>query len=126
MLKFSKAQLDNIEKAMQASFELRVVDYLRKAFPNAANPMTDADLLQFVRAALTRAASHELLIEWNLLRFVEYTLMFGLGFEDQPAFDWAQRILGDAGLNDTEKMDQLEERSSKMGVSSTSERTEAS
>jgi hypothetical protein len=109
MFKISKTQLGSMEKAMHAAFELRVIEHLRKAFPDIAQALTDADLLQLVRSALARASSHGLFIEWNLLRFVEYALMLGLGFEDRPEFGWVHQLLHDAELNDTEKMNQIEE-----------------
>jgi hypothetical protein len=105
MLVIRKEQVAALAKLRAATLPARVAGYLASVEPRRTAALGPAGLDAFVRAALERARSHDMAIEWDACRFCLLALHHGAEFDALP---WAQEILADA-TSPSERMAQLEQ-----------------
>ena len=80
-MKISKNQWDALEKASEASFVDRLLDYIREQ-PNCYPPaLSDEQLREMVKNGIQKARQYELTQEYSISMFV------GLMFKVAPNFD---------------------------------------
>jgi hypothetical protein len=107
MQHIASSQYDALGHAYGQRFIAQACDSLRaKHAEHLADTPEDA-LRQFVRRGVERARGHGLLVERDMLRFIDCQLRFGAEFDRDPAYTWAQRILA-MPLGGTHRMNTLQ------------------
>jgi hypothetical protein len=104
------SQLDTLGSSLRAAFDASVADTFRDVWPDRVESLGE-QYLDFIHRAVDRAYSHDLADDADAARFVNLTLLWGLGFEDSPAHFWAREILSDPDLPGGIKIQNLFERS---------------
>jgi hypothetical protein len=66
-------------------------------------------LLKLIKDAIADAGRFEIQEEANLETFLEYTVRYGMEFYDTPPFHGARRVLENGQINETEKMNRVNE-----------------
>ena len=95
MIRIRPEQVDVLELGIMADFEDLAVGHLREHFAPEIEAMDEATLRRFIGSAVERARAHgaEDAIGYGL--YLDVMVMFGEGFEDDPALPWAKKILAD-------------------------------
>jgi|SRR5579859_794763 len=99
-------QIDAFSEPMMRGFENRMATRLRSRFPEKLAGVSDDDLRQLIRAGIEKAQSYNVELDADVSRYLEYITEYGPDFD---ARTWALRVLGDAGLNGSRKMDLLDD-----------------
>ena len=81
---------------------------LQRALPHRTSTLGKQALSTAVRSAATRARGYGLGDD-QLLAYAAFELVFGPEFGRDPRLPWAQRILSNAALTATDKMQRLRE-----------------
>jgi hypothetical protein len=84
-----KTQLRALQAERDRDFVAKVAAYLREAFPDKTNALSDAALHDRIRDAMERCFRYGIETERDVCHFVDYT------FRYSPDFDrgWAREIL---------------------------------
>jgi hypothetical protein len=101
-------QMKVLSDYMHKSFATRAALYLRESHPNATDPMTAAELREFIEAGVDRAVQYSLTRENEIGVFLELMLLFGVDFDHTT--DWAAEILQNPKLSAAERLDRLHEQ----------------
>lgn len=110
MLIIRKAQLEAFSRSMVKQFERRMVEHVKAAFPGKSRQMDDTILLGFVQSCIKAAASHKILLEENLEKYIDFAMDAGPDFGKKPENTWAVTILKRDDLHETTKMKIIEFR----------------
>ncbi|WNG56715.1 hypothetical protein F0U59_19610 [Archangium gephyra] len=108
MWKITASQMREMGRVMQQRFELGAMDYLRTNFADWSKSKSDAELLGFIRLGINRARVHGVTTEADVLRYLDYMVIYGQEFDTEPATSWAGEILCSQELSGTEKMDRID------------------
>ncbi|HEX5747841.1 MAG TPA: hypothetical protein VFZ09_16475 [Archangium sp.] len=108
MWKITASQMREMGKALQQRFELGAVDYLRTNFADWSELKPDAELFNLIRLAINRARTYGITIEADVLRYLDYMVIYSQEFDTEPATSWAGEILRAQELSGTEKMDRID------------------
>ncbi|HOA94157.1 MAG TPA: hypothetical protein PK072_11915 [Quisquiliibacterium sp.] len=109
MLTITEAQIRAMRAATRAAFAGRAVAHLRRRFPARTAPVEDARLRAFVDLGIDRARRYGIVGEADVLRYLEYMLIYGARFDTDPRFAWAGEILRRAGLGPSRRMDLIDD-----------------
>ena len=104
-----KAQMDAMSDYVFDSFIQRMVIHLRAKCQEQTAAISDAELDKFVRAGVDRAHSFNVRSEPNLVTFLEYASRYGMDFYASAPFSGAQSVLENGKLNETEKLNRVNE-----------------
>jgi hypothetical protein len=110
MLLMRSAQIQRIKERMVQDFEDRLALRLRAALPDATDQYTEAELDALIIDGMADSARHGIDLEWDIMRYVQWSILLGRDFKIRPETRWATEILGDASLDGTEKLDRIEAR----------------
>jgi hypothetical protein len=97
-------QLAGIGRLQYEDYVERVFLHLRKMYPEVYYVRTAAALATLVQRAIAKAASYGLEDEFTVLRFIDYSVLFGEEFDSLPEYAWMVRILRDNGRLELEKI----------------------
>lgn len=97
MLTIRAAQMEVLGRHMAARFEAEMAAHLRACFPEAVAADSDEQLRALVRDGARRAAAHGIVAERDICGYVDLMIVLAPGFDSDPRFPWAQRILGPGG-----------------------------
>lgn len=100
-------QMTAMAARSREDFERRLVGHLRKAFPEQSQQASDAELLERARPAVDTAQKHGIKAEYDTVRFVDLTFLFGVGFHTSPDAPWAHGVLEVKALAGWQKADIL-------------------
>lgn len=94
--------LKALEAVPERAFQYRLVDHVRRVFPQTER-LLGTELLHRVSLAHRKARTYGLTTEKNIALYVD--LGFGLGhnFEGRPECEWIVRILEDPGHSEHAK-----------------------
>lgn len=92
----------------EAALFQQVEAKLQRALPHRTSALSKQALSSAVRSAAARARGYGLGDD-QLLAYAAFELVFGPEFGRDPDLPWAQRILSDAGLAASAKMQKLRE-----------------
>ena len=104
-----KAQMDAMSDYVFDSFVRRMLVHLRAKCQERTAAISDAELDKFVRAGVGRAHSFNVRSEPNLVTFLEFAAQYGLDYYTTTQFTGALGALEDGELNETEKMNRVNE-----------------
>jgi len=106
MLVVSEAQLEMVSEARRKVFGNRMVEHLRRVYPEWAQGQTSATLLGFVRHGMERAGSYGFKVELDVARYLHVMHDLGENFDQSPEHPWARALLT-SELPPGRKMDRL-------------------
>jgi len=109
VLTITEAQIRALRDASRAAFGGRAIAHLRRRFPERTAPVEDARLRAFVYAGIGRAKRYGIVGEADVLRYLEYMLIYGARFDTDPELAWAGEILRRKGLGPTRRMDLIDD-----------------
>ena len=109
MLNIRPDQMEVLSAVMRSGFEQRMLTHLRHRFPAPTNGRSDEQILVFIRYGIDRSAAYGITLDQDVARYLEYMMMYGARFDADPRYAWAARILQDADLSGTTKMDRVDE-----------------
>lgn len=108
MLTIRKDQIDALQKAQVIAFHKRMLEHLKRGFPDRVRRITDDDLAAMIDNQTRHALDHGIHMEWDIRRFLELALLWGSAFERFPHSQEALQILADARLTGREKLNRIE------------------
>jgi hypothetical protein len=79
---------------------------LRRQFSDQLAPerVSDEELQKMIDHGLARAAAHGITDDGDLVRYVEYSLVLGPNFDEDPALPWVRRVLQRTDLTGSAKI----------------------
>lgn len=108
MLKMRAEQMIVFEaKALQA-FETEMVGHSKEFSPHLSASLGDAQLREVVRQSIARAGDFGFTLRGPIRLFIEFTLLFGSGFHDDPQFPVIREIL-QSGADEMTRANRLHE-----------------
>lgn len=96
MLRIHKEQMDHFRTKGRASYVERVADYVARSFPGRLGDPSREELVDRVRAAVTKAAGLGFVTELETTQLVLLLLHFGLDAERK--LPWFAEVLRDRAL----------------------------
>jgi len=84
---------------MARQFELKMMDHLRQKFPSETEKKEDDELLAEIRQGVRTSGKYGISAEYDVARYMEYMMMYGLSFDTDPKWDWAGKILKTEGIS---------------------------
>ena len=107
MFKLCKAHLDAFEAQVVRMFSARVIEHVNAIWPAECAELGPETVSIIVHNAIQRAAMLGLILEADIVRFVDLSFILGVDFDTNPLANWARPILADRSWSPTEKMDRL-------------------
>lgn len=106
MLVIRKEQMDTLAAARHSSFEAKMIDHLKKVYPEWSQALGPEKLGDFVRYGISRASVHGFQVELDVARYLHAMHDLGETFDESPDHPWAADLLTKE-MPASEKMDQL-------------------
>lgn len=100
MLIIRPEQIRVFENHARSSFVLEMCAHLRLHFASGFQGMDEQELIDFVDSVLKGAGEFGLTSRRDCARFLNLAAVFGQAFPRLPEFQWARRILIDAGVSE--------------------------
>jgi len=91
-------QYQALDAAVHQDLEERMMQHVRKLFPQRCSSLGEDQVRQLVRHGSAKAAGYQLSREADLCRFVELAFAFGRDFDRDPRYPWASEVLRDASI----------------------------
>jgi len=110
MLTIRKEQVKVLEDGMARQFELKMMDHLRQKFPSETEKKEDDELLGEIRQGVRTSGKYGISAEYDVARYMEYMMMYGLSFDTDPKWDWAGKILKTEGISGADKLERIDTR----------------
>ncbi len=108
MLVIRAEQIRIFEQQDLERFELRMLEHLVEFFPVRCGGLGQEEIRQTIRHAVQRAALFGIVIERDVAKYVDLTVIFGKNFDSDPALPWVGRILGSPETeNGTDRINRL-------------------
>jgi hypothetical protein len=104
-----EAQMDRLGDSMFNAFVGRMAVRLRAACPAETQSLDDNALRTRIRKEVGNANGFGIEQEQNLETYLEYAIRWGTDFYEAPPFLGARRVLEDELLDETEKMNRVNE-----------------
>ena len=108
MIIIRREQMETFENAAMRTFEDRMLVHLRENHPDKIKDMNDEQLRSLIRQGIQQAETHEVVIEWDVCRYLDLVVLHGLDFDESPETTWAGEILRSKELDGTGKMDRID------------------
>ena len=102
--------MEVLGRRMRELFVRRSMARLRRTFPSETAALSEAQLRSLVLSMIERAARHSVVIENDVQRFIDFSLIYGPEFDTDARRLWIRQILQDAKLDGTAKMDRIQLR----------------
>src|SRR6266851_10150050 len=69
-------------------FEDRVVDHLKKAFPQQSKALGDEKLRETIQYGTQRAAAYRIVAERDVCKYIDLMVLYGRDFDKDPNLPW--------------------------------------
>jgi hypothetical protein len=106
MLTIRQQQIEVFRQHYLQDFEDEMVGHLTSHFDRYPLIGNEAKLRNAVAEGIASARGYGVVCEFDVCRFLEFTLEYGTGFHSTA---WAKPILNDATLSGSAKMDRLDD-----------------
>jgi hypothetical protein len=106
MLTIRQQQIENLRQCHLKKFEDEMVVHLRSQFERHPLVGDEVKLRNAIREGIASAGGYGIVSEFDVGRFLEFTLEYGVGFDSS---DWAAHILNDVTLSGSAKMNRLDD-----------------
>ena len=103
------SHLEAFAAQQRERFEDEMVVHLRKEFPEEFRKMGEARMRELIREGISSADSYNLVLEYDVARYIELMVAVSPNFDDSPKTPWAEEILTDEELTGREKIYRLYE-----------------
>lgn len=104
MLSVSAEQLEQLGRRTADGFIKQTREHLRETFSKETADSDDRALEALVERAMERGPDHDVTSEYDLTRFSECLVLYGLEFGETAETRWAQDILTRDDLSGRDKM----------------------
>jgi len=98
MLRIRQEQVSAFVEAALKSFEDRMINHLNTFFREPCEALGERKTRQAIQHGIQRAATHGLLTERNVCKYIDLIFVFGRDFD--ITLPWARQILNDQSLRD--------------------------
>lgn len=105
MLQIRSEQMEAFQDAALAAFEDEMVEHSKEFSPRLSAVLGDDQLRLAVRSAIQRSAAYGFTFRGSIRLFIELMFLFGSGFDSDPQYPWAAKILG----SNTDQMERAED-----------------
>ena len=101
-------QMQSFEDYMQAQFEDRMVEHLRRFFPQTCQRLGEEGTRHAVREGIDAAGQHGITARCDVCTYIDIMFTFGRHFDSDPALPWAGHLLYEECIVDvTELVERL-------------------
>ena len=101
-------QMTVLRDAVSRSFVRRAVRHLRVKLGKFTLAYSDDELEARVRTAIAHARRYGFSVEWDVMRFIDASILLeDQFFDDNPSFKWARSVLDNPYVTTDEKADAL-------------------
>jgi len=108
MLRIQKHQELELTKLTMRSFEDRMVDHIKKFFPEHFTALEDEKTRALIQFGISQAATYDIISERDVCIYIDLMIALGPEFDTDPKTTWAADILNDEALVDPgDKVDVL-------------------
>lgn len=108
MLMIRNDQMKAFREYMLKQFEDLQVTHLNKHFPEDCQALGEPGVREAIRYGIERAKSYDILIEYDVSRYINLMFGFGRDFDMDTTLGWVSTVLKDEGmLSGSVKMDRL-------------------
>lgn len=93
MFTIRKEQMAAFRPLATKAFEDRVVDHLKRAFPQQSSALGEAKLRETVQYGTQRAAAYRIVAERDVCKYIDLMVLYGRDFDKDSTIPWAQSVL---------------------------------
>ena len=104
MLIIRNEQMEVLSEYMVEQFVNEAMLHLRTSFPEPIKHVPDADLRSMIYTGIKNAGEYNITIEEDVLRYLEFMIIYGADFDINPDTPWAEEILNKEDARGTEKI----------------------
>lgn len=108
-LTINEEQMAAFEEYSARSFEKRMIAHLAEELPEEYEALshggTDTEAVPaLIRGAVERGREYGIVSEEAVAGYIDLSVVYGQGFEDQEEYAWAKEILADPEFDDTTRI----------------------
>ena len=108
MLTIRKEQVEALSAAGVENFIDRAAEHVGKFFPEHVKALSGERLREDIRYGITRAASHGIVSERDVCKYIDLMILYGRDFDKDPNLPWAQSVLRNQAIrNPSSKIERL-------------------
>jgi hypothetical protein len=89
-------QMKMLEEAGQGLFEAEMLEHLKQTYPRAMHGADDTCIRELVSKGCERARGHGFQARGPVRMYLEYSVILGHQFDEDPMLYWVRDILGDS------------------------------
>ena len=93
MIRIGRDQGKALEASMIDSFESRMLEHLRRHFPDHAAGLGETRARSVIRDGMRRSAAYGIVFERGVCAYIDLMVAFGEDFDRSPKYPWAREIL---------------------------------
>jgi hypothetical protein len=103
-------QLDALSQVVIVDFEDRMVDHLRRLFPEVCQAQTEPELRGMIKHGIDRASRYGIELEYSICLYLHVMCALGPRFDEDPAHGWTLDVLMDPDRGPASRMSDLHDR----------------
>jgi hypothetical protein len=107
MLTIRAAQMEALSRERAEECKARLRKMAARCWPEVSARLGDAGLRACVDGAFASCTGRGICGEDDLARYLNVALALGPGFEEDPRYPWARRVLEDASLRPAARIERL-------------------
>lgn len=107
MLLIRDEQLSALRGVRQKEYEKRLASHLRKHFAEACDELGEEGLRDAVSYGIKRAKSYGIMVERDVVKYLNLMFVFGRDFDTDPRFPWAASMLHSEDYGPTLRINQV-------------------
>ena len=93
MFTIRKEQMAAFRPLGKKAFEDRVLDHLKRAFPQQSAALGNEKLRETIQYGTERAAAYRIVAERDVCKYIDLMVLYGRDFDIDPNLPWAQSVL---------------------------------
>jgi hypothetical protein len=109
MLKIRGEQMEIFSRHMVKQFEDRMVVQIQSRYTEKLKNMPESAIRSMIQKGIRKAKVYNVTAEDDVQQFLEYMMIYGPEFDEDPKTKWARMILCTKDIDGTEKMELLGE-----------------
>jgi len=104
MLVIRKEQREVFKDNQKQKFIKKTAVFLKKKYPEKTKVKTESTLSELINSTIDKALDYTIISENGVVAFLEFMFTLSLDFDSNPKTKWAQDILTDTNLNESNKI----------------------
>jgi hypothetical protein len=85
--------METLRKGMLENFEARMVDHLKKFFPEQYQSLGEKEVRKAIRRGMNRAKTYGIITQRDVSKYLNIMFVFGLNFDQDTRYPWISKIL---------------------------------